>query len=333
VSEALLSVRNLSVHFDVAKGGGRKLRAVDGVSFDIAQGETLSLVGESGCGKTTTGRAVLRLVPATAGEVRYRNVDLLALSQESLRKYRRQMQIVFQDPYASLNPRRTVGTALVEAYSIHRIGHPSERREMARQLLARVGLDPDYVDRYPHQFSGGQRQRIGIARALTVQPRLIVCDEPVSALDVSVQAQVINLLSDLQAEYGLSYLFIAHDLSVVRQISHRVAVMYLGRIVELADAEQLFNRPLHPYTRALLASVPVPDPSQQQRFDAISGEMPSPLAPPPGCHFHPRCPRATAVCTAQQPPLLEVQTGHYTACHLWAANGTKNTPANGGELP
>ncbi len=328
MSDTLLSVRNLSVHFD--SGKSRECRAVDGVSFDIRQGETLGLVGESGCGKTTTGRAVLRLVPATAGEVRFRGVELLSLGSEALRKYRCQMQIVFQDPYASLNPRRTIGTTLVEAYAIHQIGHPAERREMARQLMARVGLDPDYIDRYPHQFSGGQRQRVGIARALTVQPSLIVCDEPVSALDVSVQAQVINLLSDLQAEYGLSYLFIAHDLSVVRQISHRVAVMYLGRIVELAESEQLFSQPLHPYTSALLASVPVPDPSLRQEFDVIAGEMPSPLAPPPGCSFHPRCPRATAACASRQPELVEVQPGHFTACHRWQENGYKSTQSGGG---
>lgn len=312
----LLQVDDLKVYFPTARRNKQHcLRAVDGVSFNLGAGETLGLVGESGCGKTTTGRAVLRLLEPTAGTVSFAGTDLKSLTREQLRQFRRQMQIVFQDPFASLNPRLKVGTALIEAMEIHSIGRPRLRRELAQELLVRVGLNADYADRYPHQFSGGQRQRIGIARALAVQPRLIVCDEPVSALDVSVQAQVVNLLQDLQQELGLSYLFIAHDLSVVKHISHRVAVMYLGQIVELALVDELFSNPQHPYTRALLSAIPIPDPDEQVELLPLTGELPSPLNPPAGCRFHTRCPYATELCSAEGPAPSEVAPQHVVACH------------------
>lgn len=312
----LLQVDDLKVHFPVAGRSKQQfVRAVDGVSFDLGAGETLGLVGESGCGKTTTGRAVLRLLEPTAGQVSFAGTDLQSLSREQLRQFRRQMQIVFQDPFASLNPRLKVGAALVEAMEIHRIDRPQQRRQLAQELLVRVGLNADYADRFPHEFSGGQRQRIGIARALAVQPQLIVCDEPVSALDVSVQAQVVNLLQDLQQELGLSYLFIAHDLSVVKHISQRVAVMYLGQIVELALVDELFNNPQHPYTQALLSAIPVPDPDEQTELLPLAGELPSPLNPPAGCRFHTRCPYATEVCTTECPVPTEVAPKHLVSCH------------------
>ncbi|NLY53440.1 MAG: dipeptide ABC transporter ATP-binding protein [Firmicutes bacterium] len=311
----LLQIEDLHVHFPLA---GRKqacVRAVNGVSFHVEKGETLGLVGESGCGKTTTGRAVLRLIEPTAGQIFFEDVDVRALGKKELRQFRSQMQIVFQDPYASLNPRLRVGDALVEAMEIHKIGSPSRRPALAQELLERVGLNPDYAKRYPHEFSGGQRQRIGIARALAVNPKLIVCDEPVSALDVSVQAQVVNLLMDLQEELGLSYLFIAHDLSVVKHICHRVAVMYLGRIVEIATVDDLYANPKHPYTQALLSAIPIPDPTQRQAFVPLAGELPSPLNPPLGCAFHTRCAYAKAECREQQPQLQAVAPGHSVACH------------------
>jgi len=316
----LLSVRALVKHFPIKKGlFGRQagvVRAVDGVSFDIAPGETLGVVGESGCGKTTTGRAILRLVEPTAGEIIFGGADVRALDAGTLRKLRRQMQIIFQDPFSSLNPRMTVGAIVREGLTVHRLAEGAAADARVRQLLDEVGLRPEYAARYPHEFSGGQRQRVGIARALAVEPRLIVCDEPVSALDVSVQAQVINLLQDLQRDRGLTYLFIAHDLSVVEHIATRVAVMYLGRIVELATAESLYREPLMPYTQALLSAVPVPDPTAKRQRIVLTGDVPSPANPPPGCVFHPRChhPAKDAACARIVPPLEEKAPGHWAAC-------------------
>lgn len=316
MNEPLLTVEDLQVYFpSKSQKHSGSVRAVDGISFQLHTGEILGLVGESGCGKTTTGRAILRLVEPTGGQVAFAGTDLGSLSTKAMRKFRSQLQIVFQDPFASLNPRLRIGAALVEAMEIHGIGLPQERRALAGELLAKVGLDPAYIDRYPHEFSGGQRQRIGIARALAVRPQLIVCDEPVSALDVSVQAQVINLLQDLQQELGLSYLFIAHDLSVVKHICQRVAVMYLGRIVEIAPVASLFDNPLHPYTQALLAAIPIPDPDQQETYVPLAGELPSPLDPPSGCSFHTRCPQATDICRKKQPVAHLVSTDHLVTCH------------------
>jgi oligopeptide/dipeptide ABC transporter ATP-binding protein len=316
----LLSVRDLTKHFPITRGLFRRVvgtvRAVDGISFDIAPGETLGLVGESGCGKTTAGRSILRLIEPTSGEIHFDGVDVRALRGEALRRLRRQMQIVFQDPFSSLNPRMTVGAIVREGLTIHRIAEGAAADRRVRALLEEVGLRPEHASRYPHEFSGGQRQRIGIARALAVEPRFIVCDEPVSALDVSVQAQVINLLQDLQRRRGIAYLFIAHDLSVVEHIADRVAVMYLGKIVELAPAAALYREPLMPYTQALLSAVPVPDPTTRKRRILLHGDVPSPANPPPGCPFHPRCPhpRKDAACTAIVPPLEEKEPGHWVAC-------------------
>jgi oligopeptide transport system ATP-binding protein len=293
------------------------VHAVDGVSFELAAGETLGLVGESGCGKSTTGRCILRLIEPTAGEVRFDGKDVMAMDGRGLREMSRGMQIIFQDPFASLNPRMTVGAIVGEALTIHRLArNVREHDERVVNLLETVGLHADYRSRYPHEFSGGQRQRIGIARALAVSPRLIVCDEPVSALDVSIQAQVINLLEDLQRQFGLAYLFIAHDLSVVEHISRRVAVMYLGRIVELASAHDLYATPRHPYTEALLSAVPVPDPAAKRQRIVLQGDVPNPIHPPAGCHFHPRCPHAMERCRSEAPLLREVTPGHLAACHL-----------------
>jgi oligopeptide transport system ATP-binding protein len=321
--DALLEVRHLVKHFTVGGGlfGGTPglVRAVDDVSFAIRRGETLGLVGESGCGKTTTGRCILQLERPTSGQVLFEGRDLTTVDLGALRAVRRRMQVIFQDPYSSLNPRMTVGQILAEPIAVHGI-IPSARgrRERVGELLHRVGLLPQHADRYPHQLSGGQRQRVGIARALAVEPALIVCDEPVSALDVSIQAQIINLLEDLQAELGLTYLFIAHDLAVVRHISDRVAVMYLGKIVEVADRVELYERPLHPYTRALLAAVPIPDPEVEatRPRSVLGGEVPSPLNPPSGCVFHPRCPIAIERCRGEIPPLRELSPGHWAACLL-----------------
>ncbi|HEY1291326.1 MAG TPA: dipeptide ABC transporter ATP-binding protein [Burkholderiales bacterium] len=316
----VLEVEDLKTYFPVRKGLLRRtvgqVHAVDGVSFAIAAGETLGLVGESGCGKTTVGRSVLRLIEPTSGTIRLGGRDITRLPRAELRPLRREMQIIFQDPFSSLNPRMRAGDIVGEPLKVHGTVPARERRERIAALFARVGLSAAQMDNYPHQFSGGQRQRIGVARALALNPKLIVGDEPVSALDVSIQAQVINLLTDLQRELGLSYLFISHNLAVVEHISHRIAVMYLGRIVEHTDKATLFRKPLHPYTEALLAAVPVPDPAARRAKRVLQGDVPSPLHPPAGCHFHTRCPYAEARCRSEAPRLREVEPGHHVACHL-----------------
>ncbi|MCX7716856.1 MAG: ATP-binding cassette domain-containing protein [Candidatus Sumerlaeaceae bacterium] len=318
----VLRVNGLTKHFPVRKGlFGRDagaVRAVDGVSFELGPRETLGLVGESGCGKTTTGRLILQLIRPTAGEVRLLDSpDLTTLSNRQLLPWRRRMQMIFQDPYSSLNPRMTVGSIIGEALTIHRLAHGARKTERVKELLAEVGLNPNALKRFPHEFSGGQRQRIGVARALAVEPHVIIADEPVSALDVSIQSQIINLLQRLQEEHGLSYVFIAHDLSVVGHISHRVAVMYLGRIVEIGPKLQLFETPRHPYTQALLAAVPKPDPAKRGPRALLQGDVPSPLNPPSGCAFHPRCPRRFAPCDKIVPRLLPQSDGVQVACHLY----------------
>ena len=310
----ILVVNDLVKHFPV--GHGRVVQAVDGVSLELAAGETLSLVGESGCGKSTLGKTIMRLHPATAGSVQINGQDIVAAHGPALRQMRRAMQMIFQDPYASLNPRVSVGRSIEEPLIVHGLGNRRERRERVAWLLAKVGLPADAGARHPHEFSGGQRQRIGIARALALQPSVVICDEPVSALDVSVRAQVLNLLTDLQAEFGLAYLFISHDLSVVEYISDRVAVMYLGRIVEVAPREALWRTPLHPYTRALLDAAPRVDPTQRRvRRARLEGEIPSPIDPPSGCRFRTRCPISIARCAEVSPPLLTAGPGHFVACH------------------
>jgi oligopeptide transport system ATP-binding protein len=323
MSEVLLQVENLVKHFPV--GGGMfskpsgQVRAIDGVSFTLHRGETLGLVGESGCGKTTTGRCILQLERPTSGRIVFEGVDLATLSEAELRKVRRRVQVIFQDPYSSLNPRMTIGQIIAEPLKVHGIVQGAAAREKrVQELLEQVGLLAQHARRYPHQLSGGQRQRVGIARALAMEPTLIICDEPVSALDVSIQAQIINLLEDLQKRLGLTYLFIAHDLSVVRHLSDRVAVMYLGKIVEVADRLALYEEPRHPYTRALLSAVPIPDPAVEATRErtVLRGEVPSPLNPPPGCVFHPRCPIAEARCSTEIPALREIRPGHCGACHL-----------------
>ncbi|KXK11382.1 MAG: putative ABC transporter ATP-binding protein [Chloroflexi bacterium OLB14] len=316
----LLVVKNLKKYFPVRSGVMQKVtnhvKAVDDVSFTVKQGETLGMVGESGCGKTTIGRAILRLVEPTAGEVTFEGKDVVKMTDRELKPLRRDMQIIFQDPYASLNPRMPIGESVMEGLHIHKIGTPQERWEMAINMLKKVGLEEYHARRYPHEFSGGQRQRIGIARALALKPKFIVCDEPVSALDVSIQSQVLNILKDLQAEFGLTYLFIAHNLSVVEHISDRVAVMYLGKMVELTDRDSLYKEPLHPYTQALLSAIPVSHPSEKRSRTILKGDVPSPLNPPTGCRFHTRCPIAIEKCSQEEPEFREVRTGHYVACWL-----------------
>lgn len=318
----ILKVENLKKYFPIKMGIIRRtvgnVYAVDDISFSIKKGETLGLVGESGCGKSTTARVILRLLDATAGKVFFDNDDVLKTEKRRLRELRRDMQIVFQDPYASLNPRMTVGMIVEEPLIIHKIGNSANRKSRVKDLLKIVGLNPEHTNRYPHEFSGGQRQRIGVARALALNPRFIVCDEPISALDVSIQAQLLNLLDDLQCEFNLTYLFIAHDLSVVRHISDRVAVMYLGKIVEIADSKDIYESPFHPYTVALLSSVPIPDPDKERkrRHIILEGDVPSPINPPSGCHFHPRCPRAIDICSKEEPTLegYRGDSSHQFAC-------------------
>ncbi len=323
MAEALLRVKNLKKYFPI-RGGllsreVARVHAVDDVSFDIYPGETLGLVGESGCGKSTTGRSILRLIEPTSGEVWFGGKSVTRLDKRALRGLRKEMQIIFQDPYASLNPRMTVGAIIGEALVIHRLAKTKhEREERVVQLLEVVGLSPDHLRRYPHEFSGGQRQRIGIARSLAVSPKFIVADEPVSALDVSIQAQIINLLEDLQKQFGLTYLFIAHDLSVVEHISTRVAVMYLGKIVELAPAKELYTNPKHPYTEALLSAVPIPDPTVKRKRILLEGDVPSPIKPPSGCRFHTRCPIRVASCAVNEQVLKQISPGHWVACQVRA---------------
>jgi oligopeptide transport system ATP-binding protein len=321
-NDILLHVENLVMHFPIYRGVIRRqigaVHAIDGISFDVRRGETLGLVGESGCGKTTTGRTILQLYKPTSGQVYYNGIDLVALKREEMRHMRREMQMIFQDPYASLNPRMTVKDIIAEPLVAHNAASGKEIQERVEQLLELVKMNPSFANRYPHEFSGGQRQRIGVARALALQPSFIVCDEPISALDVSIQAQVINLLEELQERLNLTYLFIAHDLSVVRHISSRVAVMYLGIFVELASRNDLYIKPLHPYTRALLSAVPIPDPvadAQRQRV-ILEGDVPSPVNPPSGCRFRTRCPIAEAFCAEKTPDFHEIKPGHFVACHF-----------------
>lgn len=320
-NKPLLEVKNLVKHFPITKGiifskQVGAVKAVDGISFTVNRGETLGLVGESGCGKTTTGRVILRLIEPTSGEVWFDGKNVPELRKDELRELRKDMQIIFQDPYASLNPRMTVGDIIAEPLHIHGLAKGKEREKRVQKLLDVVGLSSFHARRFPHEFSGGQRQRIGIARALAVNPKLIICDEPVSALDVSIQAQVINLLQDLQKEFGLTYLFIAHDLSVVKHISDRVAVMYLGKIVELADKERLYANPKHPYTQALLSAIPIADPTVKKERIILKGDVPSPINPPSGCRFHTRCPYAMDICKQVEPEFIDTGDGHFVACHL-----------------
>ena len=318
--EVLVKVDNLVKYFPVRAGLLQRVvnqvKAVDDVSFFVRKGETLGLVGESGCGKTTVGRTMLRLIEPTGGAVRFEDRDVFAMTPRELKVTRRDMQIIFQDPYASLDPRVPIGESVMEGLHIHKIGTPKERVDIMLETLKKVGLESYHSRRYPHEFSGGQRQRIGIARALALRPKFIICDEPVSALDVSIQSQVLNILKDLQAEFGLTYLFIAHNLSVVEHVSNRVAVMYLGKMVEMTSREELFRNPLHPYTQALMSAIPVPNPRLKRQRTILKGDVPSPLNPPKGCRFHPRCPVAIEKCSHVEPEFLEVSPDHWVACHL-----------------
>ncbi|HET7008852.1 MAG TPA: dipeptide ABC transporter ATP-binding protein [Candidatus Binatia bacterium] len=318
---SLLEIRNLKKHFPVGEGlfsrGKGAVKAVDGVNLSINEGETLGLVGESGCGKSTLGRTILRLIEPTSGEINFLGKNLLSLSNRELRDARRDMQIIFQDPYASLNPRMRVGDIVGEGLEIHKLAKGKARRERVMELLHQVGLREDHYDRYPHEFSGGQRQRIGIARALAVNPKFIVCDEPVSSLDVSIQAQIINLLQELQEKMHLTYLFISHDLRVVEHISHRVAIMYLGKVVEIAKSDTIYRDAKHPYTRALLSAVPIPDMNKKKERVILEGDVPSPVNPPPGCTFHPRCSYREAICSQTEPPLEFTPDGHGVSCHVF----------------
>jgi oligopeptide/dipeptide ABC transporter ATP-binding protein len=318
--EDLVEVRNLVKYFPVRAGLMQRIvnwvKAVDDVSFTVRKGETLGLVGESGCGKTTVGRSMLRLIEPTSGAVHFEGKDVLSLRGRELKDVRRHMQIIFQDPYASLDPRVPIGESVMEGLHIHKIGTPKERFDIMIETLKKVGLEDYHARRYPHEFSGGQRQRIGIARALALRANFIICDEPVSALDVSIQSQVLNILNDLQAEFGLTYLFIAHNLSVVEHISNRVAVMYLGKLVELAGREDLYREPLHPYTQALMSAIPIPDPKLKRKRTILKGDVPSPLNPPKGCRFHPRCPIADKICSEQEPEFREARTNHWAACWM-----------------
>ncbi|RLQ92365.1 ABC transporter ATP-binding protein [Falsibacillus albus] len=322
VKEPLLEIQDLKKHFPLTGGVFGKtvghVKAVDGVSFSVNKGETLGIVGESGCGKSTTGRMLLRLIEPTEGAIKFEGKDITKLSKKDMRSLRRDMQMVFQDPFASLNPRHTVEKILEEPLIVHGIGNAAERKKKVRELLEVVGLSSYYAKRYPHQFSGGQRQRIGIARALMTKPKLIIADEPVSALDVSIQSQVLNLLEDLQSEFDLTYIFIAHDLGVVRHISDRVGVMYLGRMAELTESDKLYEKPLHPYTQALLSAVPIPDPEYKRDTIILQGDIPSPSNPPKGCAFHTRCPHAMDICKSATPQFKEAEPGHYVACHLYS---------------
>ncbi|MFX3619278.1 MAG: ABC transporter ATP-binding protein [Sporolactobacillus sp.] len=319
--ETLLKVENLKKYYPIKSGIFDKttetVRAVDGVSFTLAQGETLGIVGESGCGKSTTGRMIMRLIEPTEGSVVFEDKNILTISKREMRRMRRDVQMIFQDPFASLNPRQTIGDIIEEPMIVHKIGNRQARRKRVNELLELVGLSSYHAKRFPHQFSGGQRQRIGIARALAVNPKLIIADEPVSALDVSVQSQVLNLLQELQEKFNLTYIFIAHDLSVVRHISDRVGVMYLGKLVELSESEQLYERPMHPYTKALLSAVPIPDPENKTERIILSGDVPSPAHPPSGCPFHDRCPSAMDICSKEVPHLKKMEDGRLVSCHLY----------------
>ncbi len=338
MSDALLRISHVRKYFPIRKGivfqrEVARVHAVDDVSIEVAPGETLGLVGESGCGKSTLGRCVIRLLDLTDGTIEFEGTDISRLNRRQMRPLRREMQMVFQDPYASLNPRKRVGTIISDPMRIHHTGDRARIKARTQELLRLVGLQPEHYNRYPHEFSGGQRQRIGVARALALNPRLIVADEPVSALDVSIQAQVINLLDSLQNEFSLTYVFIAHDLSVVRHVSDRIAVMYLGKIVEVSPAEVLYTRPIHPYSEALLSAVPIPDPDLAERRERIvlTGDVPSPIHPPSGCRFHPRCRYATEICSAEEPPLVAYGDGHVAACHH--PLNVPDTPAAGASAP